>query len=66
MEGGYSLPDGWEWKTLPLMADIIMGQSPLAAPTNEDGRGLPFFQGKADFAHLHPSRGCGATAKESS
>ena len=34
---------------------INMGQSPDSSTYNEDGNGLPFFQGNADFGVLHPS-----------
>lgn len=34
---------------LSNIAEIIMGQSPDSAYYNENGVGLPFFQGKADF-----------------
>ena len=43
-------------KTVPLSiaAKIIMGQSPPSETYNKDGRGLPFFQGKADFGEMYP------------
>ena len=31
-----------------------MGQSPASDSYNEDGDGLPFFQGNADFGELYP------------
>ena len=34
---------------------ITMGQSPDSASYNENGEGLPFFQGNADFGILHPT-----------
>jgi type I restriction enzyme S subunit len=45
-------------KTVPLSiaAKIIMGQSPPSETYNKDGRGLPFFQGKADFGEMYPKR----------
>lgn len=47
-------PSGW--KTLPLdkIAVITMGQSPESKFYNNDGEGLPFFQGKAEFGKLFP------------
>jgi type I restriction enzyme, S subunit len=36
------------------VAELIMGQSPPSATYNEDGNGLPFFQGKTDFGFNHP------------
>jgi type I restriction enzyme, S subunit len=37
------------------VAGIIMGQSPPGSTYNEDGNGLPFFQGVRDFNYRHPS-----------
>lgn len=37
------------------LCDIKMGQSPESSTYNEDGNGLPFFQGNADFGKIHPS-----------
>ena len=37
------------------ICSINMGQSPDSSTYNEDGNGLPFFQGNADFGVLHPS-----------
>jgi len=37
------------------VAEIIMGQSPPGETYNEDGDGLPFFQGVADFNYRHPT-----------
>ena len=34
---------------LEEICEIVMGQSPPSATYNLSGRGLPFFQGKADF-----------------
>lgn len=36
------------------VATIIAGQSPPSNTYNENGVGLPFFQGKADFGETHP------------
>ena len=33
---------------------IIMGQSPDSSSYNEEGSGLPFFQGNADFGERYP------------
>jgi len=33
---------------------LIMGQSPPSSSYNKEGRGVPFFQGKADFGELYP------------
>ena len=37
------------------IAIIIAGQSPPSSTYNENGEGLPFYQGKADFSEKHPS-----------
>ena len=44
------------WRTLLLkdFTTIIMGQSPPSNSYNSFGQGLPFFQGKAEFAELNP------------
>ncbi|MDE0178248.1 MAG: restriction endonuclease subunit S, partial [Gammaproteobacteria bacterium] len=44
-------------KTVALaeIAAITAGQSPPGSTYNEDGAGLPFFQGKADFGETHPT-----------
>ena len=47
-------PSDWDWKKLGDACAIIMGQSPPSTSYNTDGVGLPFFQGKAEFAELHP------------
>ena len=36
------------------IAAITAGQSPPGSSYNEDGDGLPFFQGKADFGDVYP------------
>ena len=54
MKGQFSLPDGWAWKALGEVADVIPGQSPPGRSYNSEGKGLPFFQGKAEFGPLHP------------
>ena len=40
---------------LEEIATITAGQSPPGSTYNEDGLGLPFFQGKADFGEVHPT-----------
>lgn len=53
---GYCL-NGWEWKNLgeELLLEIIMGQSPPGESYNDEGNGLPFFQGKTDFGDYYPT-----------
>ncbi|OAA90546.1 restriction endonuclease subunit S [Clostridium ljungdahlii] len=40
---------------LSEIATIIMGQSPNSDTYNENGEGIPFFQGKSDFGKVNPS-----------
>ena len=40
--------------TLNSVCKINMGQSPESSSYNSDGRGLPFFQGNADFGERYP------------
>ena len=44
----------WEYKKLSMVSMIRMGQSPSSDSYNEEGKGLPFYQGNADFGVLHP------------
>ena len=37
------------------ICSINMGQSPESSSYNENGEGMPFFQGNADFGELHPT-----------
>lgn len=48
------LPKGWEIVKIIDIADILMGQSPPSETYNDEGIGLPFFQGKAEFTELYP------------
>ena len=49
-----SIPKHWKIKKLGEVCGIIMGQSPSSDTYNTDGKGLPFFQGKAEFTDLYP------------
>ncbi|MBQ5330080.1 MAG: restriction endonuclease subunit S [Oscillospiraceae bacterium] len=40
---------------LSEICTINMGQSPESTTYNENGEGLPFFQGNADFSKIHPN-----------
>ena len=42
-------------QTLDEVAQIIMGQSPPSSTYNNQGNGLPFFQGKAQFGEVSPT-----------
>ena len=37
------------------LCDVNMGQSPPSDSYNQEGNGLPFYQGNADFGDIHPS-----------
>jgi type I restriction enzyme S subunit len=47
-------PEGWEVVPLTTAFDLIMGQSPPGDTYNDDGNGLPFFQGRTDFGFRFP------------
>ena len=49
------LPDGWEFLPLKEAAQVILGQSPSSDSYNEEGNGLAFFQGKAEFGQIYPT-----------
>ncbi len=49
------VPEGWERKKLVEIADITMGQSPKSTFYNEEGNGLPFHQGVANFGARFPT-----------
>lgn len=49
------LPEGWEITRLDKISEIIMGQSPPSKSYNKEGKGLPFFQGKAEFGAISPT-----------
>ena len=40
---------------LAAVADVILGQSPPSSTYNDEGQGLPFFQGKAEFGSRYPT-----------
>ena len=48
------LPAGWIEAKASDVCEIEMGQSPPSSTYNENGEGLPFFQGKAEFGELYP------------
>jgi len=50
----YELPEGWRWMELGLISEVIMGQSPPGESYNENGNGVPFLQGPAEFGETHP------------
>lgn len=57
-----TIPKGWEVGTVDQAFSITMGQSPPGSTYNEDGQGLPFYQGRADFGFRFPARRVYCTA----
>ena len=49
-----SLPDHWKVARLGDVCNIVMGQSPPSTTYNDEGVGMPFLQGKAEFTELFP------------
>lgn len=48
------LPKGWIETSLSICCYITMGQSPPSNTYNFEKKGLPFFQGKAEFGYKYP------------
>lgn len=53
-ELGWEIPEGWRVGILKELATITMGSSPKGESLNEDGNGIIFYQGKADFGYRFP------------
>jgi type I restriction enzyme S subunit len=51
-----AIPEAWRNSPIEQSFDVTMGQSPPGETYNEDGDGLPFFQGRRDFAWRFPKR----------
>jgi type I restriction enzyme, S subunit len=49
-------PLGWKIDTLGNQFRLTMGQSPPGETYNEQGEGLPFFQGRTDFGFRYPEQ----------
>ncbi|MCI5114979.1 MAG: restriction endonuclease subunit S [Candidatus Electrothrix sp. AW1] len=49
------VPEEWEVKKLKFFSKVIMGQSPNSADCNQNGTGMPFLQGNAEFSHKYPN-----------
>lgn len=43
-----------EYLRLDEMCNIDMGQSPDSSSYNQEGKGIPFYQGNADFGDIYP------------
>jgi type I restriction enzyme S subunit len=50
------IPAGWRVSTIGDAFNLVMGQSPPGNTYNEEGFGLPFYQGRVDFGFRFPSR----------
>jgi type I restriction enzyme S subunit len=48
------IPEEWEVVRLGEVGEIIMGQSPASALVNQEGNGIPFLQGSAEFGAKYP------------
>ena len=48
------IPGGWRDGTIGDCFYLTMGQSPPGSTYNENGMGLPFFQGRTDFGFRYP------------
>jgi len=48
--------EGWEEGKIPDEFDFIMGLSPPGESYNEEGIGIPMYQGNADFEFRFPKR----------
>lgn len=46
--------EDWIEVELGEICEVNMGQSPPSSTYNNKGKGLPFFQGKAEFTELYP------------
>jgi len=49
------LPEGWVWTRLGEVTELVLGQSPPSSTYNENGNGLPFYQGKLEFGSIYPT-----------
>ena len=49
------IPEGWNLSTIGAEFDLTMGQSPPGTTYNENGNGMPFFQGRRDFGFRYPA-----------
>lgn len=61
---GIPLPRGWRPGTVGEEFEVRMGQSPPGSSYNEEGSGIPFFQGCTDFGFRFPTRRLFTTAAQ--
>ena len=50
------IPKGWKVTTIDENFNLTMGQSPPGSTYNEDGKGMPFYQGRKDFGFRYPTQ----------
>ncbi|NLK50564.1 MAG: restriction endonuclease subunit S [Candidatus Cloacimonetes bacterium] len=50
------IPKGWSISRLDEYFKLTMGQSPPGRTYNEEGLGIPFFQGRSDFGFRFPKK----------
>lgn len=50
------IPKGWRVGTISQEFSITMGQSPPSSTYNEEGNGVPFYQGRKDFGFRYPTQ----------
>jgi type I restriction enzyme S subunit len=48
------VPKHWAKKKLKFISNVLMGQSPKSDECNDNGMGIPFLQGNAEFGHFFP------------
>ncbi len=56
------IPEGWQIITIDEDFNLTMGQSPPGSTYNEDGEGMPFYQGRRDFGFRYPTQRVYCTA----
>jgi len=56
------IPAGWDMAPCEHVFRITMGQSPPGISYNEEGKGIPFYQGCRDFGSRYPTRRVFCTA----
>jgi type I restriction enzyme S subunit len=50
-----TIPKNWKLVKLKHISSLNMGQSPSSDDVNQEGEGIPFIQGNAEFGELHPT-----------
>jgi type I restriction enzyme S subunit len=50
-----TIPKNWKLVKLKHVSSLNMGQSPSSDDVNQEGEGIPFIQGNAEFGALHPT-----------